>query len=234
MNIDFDQIPFDGQNKKGGKRLVYLYAAILVLFSLLMFSWVLDSQRRVNDLYKQLNDKEQQFSKYRTKNGELVATQEQKILELTKENMALIKTANKFKAVQGQVQVHTNTIIQEVKVPYPVDVIKYIDTHTNDVYLRLPTIIERCDSFFSIYGAIGVDGLEIDSMSIPNELTITTGKVKGGFLKPDKYIVEVTSSNPYVDITKMKNTQFKAKRPVYKRWWFGFGLGAITTLILTR
>lgn len=231
---DFDNIPFEGQNKKGSKSLMYLYAAIIVLFSLVMLSWVLDNQRRVSELYGQLNDKEQQFSKYKTKNGELVATQEQKILELTKENMALIKTVSKFKEVQGQVQVHTNTIIQEVKVPYPVDVVKYVDTHTKDVYLRLPVTIERCDTFFSLFGAIGVDGLEIDSLSIPNELSITTGKVKGGFLKADKYIVEVTSSNPYVDITKMKNTQFKAKRPVYKRWWFGFGLGAIATLILTK
>jgi len=232
--MDFDNIPFEGQNKKTTKTLAFLYTAIFILFALTIFTWGMDNQNRVKKLYKQMNDKEQEFSKFKTKNGAIVAIQEQKILELNKENLGLVNTISKFKSIQGQVQVQTNTIIKEVKVPYPVDVVKYIDTHSNQVYLKVPIPIERCDSFFSIYGSVAVDGLEIDSLKLPNELTITTGKAKGGFLKRDKYIVEVASSNPYVDITKVKNTQFVAKRPIYKRWWFGFGIGSITAAILLK
>ena len=233
-NKDFDELPFEleKRSKKSSKTLIWVYGAIFVMSILLMLSWLSENRRRVGELYKQLNTKDQEFKKEKTKNGETVALQEQRILELNKENLKLIKTINNFKTVQGQVKVQTNTIIKEVKVPYAVEVKQYIDTFKGEVYVRLPLPFEQSDSFFGIKGVVGIDGLEIDSLSIPNELTITTGKIDGGFFKKDKYAVEIVSSNPNVDITKVNNTQFKPKTRFYKKWWFGFGLGAIAMLIL--
>lgn len=233
-NKDFDQMPFEleQRSRKTTKTLIYVYTAIFVMAMLLVLSWLSENRRRVGDLYKQLNAKDQEFIKEKTKDGQIVALQEQRIIELNKENMRLIKTINDFKTVQGQVKIKTNTVIKEVKVPYTVEVVKFIDTWTKDVYVRLPLPCELNDTFFYITGSVGADGLEIDSMSIPNELTITTGKIDGGFFKKDKYAVEIVSSNPHVDITKVNNTQFKAKTPFYKKWWFGFGLGAVAILLL--
>ena len=233
-NKDFDELPFEleKRSKKSSKTLIWVYGAIFVITILLMLSWLSENRRRVGKLYKQLNAKDQEFSKYRTETGKMIALQDAHMLELNQENMNLVETVNKFKTIQGQVKVQTNTIIKEVKVPYAVEVKQYIDTFQGDVYVRLPLPFEQSDSFFAIKGVVGIDGLEIDSLSIPNELTITTGKIDGGFFKKDKYAVEIVSSNPNVDITKVNNTQFKPKTRFYKKWCFGFGLGAIAMLIL--
>jgi hypothetical protein len=234
--MDFENIPFNphGKSKDLSKKLVMLYGAIFIIFFLLLFGYFFNSSREKKQLYNQLQLKEQEFQKYKTKDGSTVALQEQRILELTKENMSLIKTVNKFKEVQGQVEVRTVIQFKEVKVPYPVEVVKYIDTHTNDIYVKIPLPFERKDSLFSISGVIGIDGVEIDSLTIPSNLTITTGKISGGLFKKDKYMVEVVSSNPHVDISKVKNTQFKPKTKWYKRWWFGFGLGSLTAAIILK
>jgi hypothetical protein len=234
--MDFENVPFNlkAKRKDFSNRLVMLYGAIFLLFILLLLGYVLDNNKQKRELYNQLELKDQDFKKYKTKQGATVALQEQRILELTKENMSLIKTVNKFKEVQGQVEVRTIIQYKEVKVPYPVEVVKYIDTHTNDIYVKIPLPFERKDSLLSISGVIGVDGVEIDSLTIPSNLTITTGKVSGGLFKQDKYMVEVVSSNPHVDISKVKNTQFKPKTKWYKRWWFGFGLGSLTAAIILK
>lgn len=233
-NKDFDELPFEleKRTKNTTKSLLYIYTSIFVLAMLMLLSWMADNRNRIGHLYNQLNAKDQEFRKEKTKNGETVALQEQRILELNKENMRLIKTVNDFKSLQGQVRVQTKTVIKEVRVPYTVEVVKYIDTFNNDIYVKIPLFFEKSDTFFSIYGAMGIDGIEIDSLMIPNELTVTAGKIDGGFFKKDKYAVEIVSSNPNVDITKVNNTQFKAKTPFYKKWWFGFGLGAVAVLLL--
>jgi hypothetical protein len=232
QHIDFENIPFEGQNKKNITRLLFIYGIVVGSFVFMMVYWVFDNNKMVNGLYLRANSREKVLLKQRNADGSLIATQEQRILELTKENMALLETVSKFKSIQGQVSIQTRTIIKDKLVPYPVEVVKYVDTNSQFLYLRIPTNIEQCDSSMCIRGVIGIDGFEIDSLSIPNKLTITTGRVKSGIFSKDKYIVEVTSSSPHVDIINMQNTQFKAERPVYKRWWFGFGLGAAAGIFI--
>lgn len=234
MNNDFEHLPFEGQNKKRTKYLLFAYGMTMLFFLTAIFSWAYENNKRVGALYKEATEREQLFKKYRTANRELVAVQEQRFLETARENMELVATVNRFKSIQGQVSVSTDAKIKDVLVPYPVDVVKYVDTYNNSTCLKLPTRIERSDSFFSLYGYIGIDGLEIDSMSLPNELTITTGRIDGGFLKRDKYVVEVKSNNPYIDIVKMNNTQFAPKKKAHKTWGAGFLLGAILGIIAVK
>ena len=179
----------------------------------------------------QVELKEQAFTKYKNEKGETIATQEQRILEMTKENMKLIQTVNDFKKIKGQVRVETVTEIKEVKVPYEVTVTTYLDKDSN-LFVKVPLPFSKKESFYSIEGKVEHDGVSLGKISIPNALTITTGQVDGGFFKKDKYIVEVKSDNPHTDITKLKNTEFKPKTKFYKKWWFGFSLGAITSIFL--
>jgi hypothetical protein len=190
------------------------------------------SKREHDKLVGEVELKDQNFTKEKTKSNQTIAIQEQRILELNKENMKLVKTIKDFKKISGQTQVVTNTIIQEVKVPYEVQVIKYIDTLNKAIYVRVPLPFKKNDSFYSIMGKVNSDALIIDSLKIPNTLTITTGLQNGGFFKKDKYIVEVVSDNPYADITKVKNTQFEPKTPWYKTRGFAFGIGFLIPFFL--
>ncbi len=206
-------------------------AVSMILCSLLIGAMKMKKDNEF--LLSQVELKEQVFTAYKNEKGETIATQDQRILEMTKENMKLIQTVNDFKKIKGQVKIETVTEIKEVKVPYEVVVTTYLDKDSN-LFVKVPLPFSKKDSFYSIDGKVEHDGVSFGKISIPNTLTITTGQVNGGFLKKDKYIVEIKSDNPYTDITKLKNTEFKPKTKFYKKWWFGFSLGAIATIFLLK
>jgi len=214
------------------KRNIILAVFLIIMLLTLLFGW--HKIKKENEyLLSQVELKEQVFTKFKNEKGETIATQEQRILEMTKENMKLIQTVNDFKKIKGQVKIETVTEIKEVKVPYEVRVETFLDKDSN-LFVKVPLPFTKTDSFYTIKGKVEHDGVVFDKISIPNALTITTGQVDGGFFKKDKYIVEVKSDNPHTDITKLKNTEFKPKTKFYKKWWFGFGLGAITSIFLLK
>ena len=219
-------------DKRNNRKTVILFVAVsMVLCSLLIGAMKMKKDNEF--LLSQVELKEQVFTAYKNEKGETIATQDQRILEMTKENMKLIQTVNDFKKIKGQVKIETVTEIKEVKVPYEVVVTTYLDKDSN-LFVKVPLPFSKKDSFYSIDGKVEHDGVLFAKISIPNTLTITTGQVNGGFLKKDKYIVEIKSDNPYTDITKLKNTEFKPKTKFYKKWWFGFSLGAIATIFLLK
>jgi major membrane immunogen (membrane-anchored lipoprotein) len=219
-------------DKRNNRKTVILFVAVsMILCSLLIGAMKMKKDNEF--LLSQVELKEQVFTAYKNEKGETIATQDQRILEMTKENMKLIQTVNDFKKIKGQVKIETVTEIKEVKVPYEVVVTTYLDKDSN-LFVKVPLPFSKKDSFYSIDGKVEHDGVSFGKISIPNTLTITTGQVNGGFLKKDKYIVEIKSDNPYTDITKLKNTEFKPKTKFYKKWWFGFSLGAIATIFLLK
>jgi major membrane immunogen (membrane-anchored lipoprotein) len=219
-------------DKRNNRKTVILFVAMsMILCSLLIGAMKMKKDNEF--LLSQVELKEQVFTAYKNEKGETIATQDQRILEMTKENMKLIQTVNDFKKIKGQVKIETVTEIKEVKVPYEVVVTTYLDKDSN-LFVKVPLPFSKKDSFYSIDGKVEHDGVSFAKISIPNTLTITTGQVNGGFLKKDKYIVEIKSDNPYTDITKLKNTEFKPKTKFYKKWWFGFSLGAITSIFLLK
>jgi major membrane immunogen (membrane-anchored lipoprotein) len=219
-------------DKRNNRKTVILFMAVsMILCSLLIGAMKMKKDNEF--LLSQVELKEQVFTAYKNEKGETIATQDQRILEMTKENMKLIQTVNDFKKIKGQVKIETVTEIKEVKVPYEVVVTTYLDKDSN-LFVKVPLPFSKKDSFYSIDGKVEHDGVSFGKISIPNTLTITTGQVNGGFLKKDKYIVEIKSDNPYTDITKLKNTEFKPKTKFYKKWWFGFSLGAIATIFLLK
>jgi major membrane immunogen (membrane-anchored lipoprotein) len=219
-------------DKRNNRKTVILFMAVsMILCSLLIGAMKMKKDNEF--LLSQVELKEQVFTAYKNEKGEAIATQDQRILEMTKENMKLIQTVNDFKKIKGQVKIETVTEIKEVKVPYEVVVTTYVDKDSN-LFVKVPLPFSKKDSFYSIDGKVEHDGVSFGKISIPNTLTITTGQVNGGFLKKDKYIVEIKSDNPYTDITKLKNTEFKPKTKFYKKWWFGFSLGAIATIFLLK
>jgi major membrane immunogen (membrane-anchored lipoprotein) len=219
-------------DKRNNRKTVILFVAVsMILCSLLIGAMKMKKDNEF--LLSQVELKEQVFTAYKNEKGETIATQDQRILEMTKENMKLIQTVNDFKKIKGQVKIETVTEIKEVKVPYEVVVTTYLDKDSN-LFVKVPLPFSKKDSFYSIDGKVEHDGVSFGKISIPNTLTITTGQVNGGFLKKDKYIVEIKSDNPYTDITKLKNTEFKPKTKFYKKWWFGFSLGATATIFLLK
>lgn len=219
------------QNPKT-KRNVWLLIFFGMMLSILFIGAMRMKQAHVS-LLTQVELKDQLFSKMKNANGQTIAIQEQRILQMTKENMRLVETVNKYKKLSGQVRVETVTEIKEVKVPYEVLVVSYRDEDSN-LFIKVPLPFSKKDSFYTIIGKVQHDGVTFSSISIPNALTITTGLTNGGFFKKDKYVIEVISDNPHTEFTKIKNTQFVPKTKFYKKWWFGFSVGAVASIFVLK
>lgn len=219
------------QNPKT-KRNVWLLIFFGMMLSILFIGAMRMKQAHVS-LLTQVELKDQLFSKMKNANGQTIAIQEQRILQMTKENMRLVETVNKYKKLSGQVRIETVTEIKEVKIPYEVLVVSYRDKDSN-LFIKVPLPFSKKDSFYTIIGKVQQDGVTLSSISIPNALTITTGLTNGGFFKKDKYVIEVISDNPHTEFTKIKNTQFVPKTKFYKKWWFGFSVGAVTSIFVLK
>ncbi len=62
-------------------------------------------------------------------------------------------------------------------------------------------------------------------IELKDSLTVSFKKIKQGFLKPKKSVVEVTIANPYVKVTGLRSFQVPEKKSRLK-FWINFGLGA--------
>ena len=85
------------------KKLLKFYGSYFLImgFLLIIISSTLYTCNKNETLVKAVTLKDQEFKKYKDATGRTIATQEQQILELNKENMKLVETVNKFKSISS-------------------------------------------------------------------------------------------------------------------------------------
>jgi len=174
------------------------------------------------------------------KNGEIIATQQQNILSLKDAVEAgLVEKEKYMKDIQVQTKVVTLTKVKEVLVPYQeiIERIVYVDTSYDGadsqfVYLKVPIPIKYKDTWNYFYGRVLEEGFMIDSFGSKNNLRVTIGHKKQGFLKKAKPVVEVKSDNPQTDIKIESNAVIEEPTPFYKKVWFGIIAGAAGMFLL--
>jgi len=191
--------------------------------------------------YALLDDK---FEKKNLKDSSTMATQNQLLLsQIEALKLGVLKLNGEIKIVQSQVSQKQEIKIDSFFVPF-------IPTHYADTSLWMarikngdssrylidslinnsvivPQPFKMEEKWFKMYGKVQKKGLLLDSFLLTNESTITLGYKKSGFLNLKKEaIVEVNNTNPYVDVTKLKNVVIKEKKSILqsKLFWFGVGL----------
>lgn len=84
------------------------------------------------------------------------------------------------------------------------------------------------EKYFTMGGKVVKKGLFIDSISIPNETRVTIGTKRSGFLGlKQEPVVEVSNSNPYIQIPKLNNVIIKNNKPFYEKKLFLIGVGIV-------
>lgn len=88
-----------------------------------------------------------------------------------------------------------------------------------------PFPIVKRDKFFIFKGRLERSDLIIDSLFAPNNQTIVVGEKKIGFFKR-QYTVDVTNSNPHIQVTNLGayTTTFKPKWYERPSVWFATGI----------
>lgn len=69
--------------------------------------------------------------------------------------------------------------------------------------------------------------LEIDSLSLNTETTILTGVKRKWFLGPETLTTDITNTNPYIYVSKIKSAEISLSQPWYKKWYIWMAAGVI-------
>jgi len=189
-------------------------------------------------------DLQDNFIKKTLKDSSTLATQNQMLLsQFEALKLGVLKLNGDIKIVQSQISQKQQIKIDSIFVPFiPThfadtsvwmarikkgDSSRYlIDSLINNSVI-VPQPFKMEQKWFSMYGKVQKKGLLLDSFLLTNESVVTLGYKKSGFLNLKKEaVVEVSNSNPYLGVSKLKNVVVKDKKTILdsKLFWFGIGI----------
>jgi hypothetical protein len=237
-------------NKLNFNRLMLLILTIIIL---LLFFKGCEMKKDYDNLLKNsssISTLENKFEKKSLKDSSTMATQNQMLLSQVEAlKLGVLKLNGDIKIVQSQVSQKQEIKIDSFFVPF-------IPTHFADTSLWMarikngdssrylidslmnnsvivPQPFKMEEKWFKMYGKVQKKGLLLDSFLLTNESTITLGYKKSGFLNLKKEaVVEVNNTNPYVDVTKLKNVVIKEKKSILQSKLFWFGVGLVGGVVL--
>jgi hypothetical protein len=193
---------------------------------------------------------ENKFEKKSLKDSSTMATQNQMLLSQVEAlKLGMLKLNGDIKIVQSQVSQKQEIKIDSVFVPFVPN--NYADTLfwmarlkkgdssrylidsliNNSVIVPQPFKID--EKWLKMYGKVQKKGLLLDSFLLINESIVTLGYKKSGFFNLKREaIVEVNNSNPYLNVTKLKNVVIKEKKSILQSRLFWFGVGIVSGVVL--
>ncbi|MES2484832.1 MAG: DUF6549 family protein [Bacteroidota bacterium] len=81
------------------------------------------------------------------------------------------------------------------------------------------------DKWYSFGYHSNQNGFKIDSLVIPNSITVITGTKRKWFLGKETITTDVTNTNPYVTVTNIKAAELSLPVPWYKKWYIWLAVG---------
>jgi hypothetical protein len=157
---------------------------------------------------------------YKSKAGEIVAynrSLEIQLKDLKKERADLMAEISNMRIRKPQTITRTVTRTQydtlwmtfEAEIP--------CDTFATEIVYM--------DKWIEIYGFVNQDGVMIESIHIPDTITLVVGNHKR------ETIIAVKHANPNVTVAEVENYVIKRKRFAWKEFASGFVLGFLTRLL---
>ena len=226
------------------KLLWLILLAVLILY----FLRGCEYQKQKDNLVSQLSAyqlSEQKFTLKVKADSSTIAQQSQTILSQDEAIMlGLLKLDGEIKDVVSQVSEFSKFKKDSFKIPFIPN--NFADTSgwyaklkagdtsrpiidsllANSVIVPKPFAYN--EKYFTMGGNVNKKGLFIDSIHIPNETRVTIGNKRSGFLGLKvEPVVEVTNSNPYIQIPKLNNVIIKKDKPFYEKKLFLVGVGIV-------
>jgi len=227
-----------------------LMSLVVLLVAVLLLVWRSCEQSAQLSAYKQqvkkFNLGDQVFIERTNKQGEKIIEQEQIILSQKDAIAHNLLEIDELKKVQSQVIIETITKVDSVYIPFDnswqnenqFDTIVLVDTIFKDNIIYVPKSFSLTQDYYSVSGNILKNGVLIDSLRFPNELSLSIGMKSEGLFKKPKPVVIAKHSNPFVQTSSMQNVVIKNDLKWYdkKITWFAVGLlsGFTTGFILNN
>lgn len=171
----------------------------------------------------------QTMSQKISEQGLQISFQEAKYFDEKSKNEGLIERIAKLENTISEFNSETITIVDSVFIP-----INKIDT----IYLGLDSIVNyhftKRDSNLFFKGYANSQNLFIDTLLIPNKMTLTHKWERKNFLAKKKYLVEVTNSNPYVSVVGLNNYTFVEEKKWHEKRGVTIAFGLVAGYFLFR
>ena len=230
----------------------FIYIVLIAIIVMLLFKGCELKKDRDNVLTQIATYKigEQQFKLTINKDSSTIITQRQTILSQDEAiKLGLLKLNGQITKVQSQVNQVQDIVLNSVPLPYIPD--NYVDTSgwyakfkngdtskaicdsliANSVLVN--TEFKKDDKWYSINGKVKKDGLQLDSLKITNESSVTIGYRKYGFLNlKSEPIVEIKNSNPYIKTIKANNINIKNNPNLFQKKGFWAVIGIVAGILL--
>ena len=230
--------------------LLYSIIAILIIIGL---SQACHYQKKQDDLLSQISQYqlgEKAFTKKINADSSTIVQQEQTILtEKEAIKLGLLKLEGEIKKAQSQVRQTQVIRYDSISVAYVPD--NFIDSSkwlfkfkngfkSNDVIdsliansIIVPKSFATKSKWFSINGKVNKENVLIETLSIPNESSVTVGWKRTGFLwLGKKQFVEVKNTNPYLSVVKLSNVVIEKKKGLLSKPIFWVAVGVVAGFLI--
>jgi hypothetical protein len=87
--------------------------------------------------------------------------------------------------------------------------------------------------YYSVNGTCDTASVHFNEIEFPDSLNIVVGYKRKGIFKAEFDII-ATNSNPYSKITGLNNITIQPDKSILSNFWFHFGLGVITGIIIHK
>lgn len=210
------------------KNLIYIGLFILVIGVIIVFSRSKIKQK--DELIGLLTEDIHKYEKIIIDKDRKIYTQKQTLSslenaleaelvnkkELKEKNIKLLESIVRF---QDEIK-RLNTII-ELQKPETIIIEKTDTIYPPGTYLKVPVSFNYKDKWLFQSGRVLSSTIEIDTLLIKSDYTITLGWEKTGFFDKMEPVVFVENKNIYSDVSGMQNVVIVEKPPIYKRpWWY--------------
>lgn len=102
----------------------------------------------------------------------------------------------------------------------------------------VPCVFKRSgaikDNWYSFVYDSDQKGVTIDSLRAHTETTIINGFKRKWFLGRETLTTDITNSNPYLEVTRIKSAQVIVPQPWYKKWYVWLAVGVSAGLLSSQ
>lgn len=200
----------------------------LFILLLLIIPFLLKNCNR--EVITVITDKSDSITLLTNKLNEVVAKVEQN--RVTQAQMdAIIKQNDSLKARTEDF--HKVTTLIKVETVMKIDTLEVVFHDTIPCsFIPIPFVIDS--PWYFINGVVGNKRLAFSTIQFPNEQNIVIGVKKKWLLGRKEYVIDISNSNPYVEVTGMKNYVVEEEKKWYEKplVWGGIGFAAGVTSVV--
>ena len=201
------------------------YVIILILISIL-FTF----NKNENTLERALIASNSETIFYKNQLGTMTASRD--VIEvansdlkkvIAKQDEDLAKLLDEFRKVKATVIIKTEVRIDTIEAPFT-EPVPFTFSRTGNV----------TDQWYSLDYKVTEKGLTIAPFKTWTDITVITGMKRKWFLGKQRYVTDVTASNPFISVLEVNSIVTKEKPKFYETTLFKVGIGFIGGILINK